>query len=318
MSLMKKFLLFMSVLSVFSLPSAVAAEKRIFASIAPIHSLVQAVLGKTGEAKLIIKASASPHGYQLKPSQMRDLQSAEIIFTISPDFETTLSKAIRALKLVDRTFPLIGVDGVELLPNRKGGAWESSHQHTHDHEEVEHSQNTKSENIDPHIWLDPHNGIAMIRGITNKLGQIYPSEKSIFEANAIQLIADVERLNQQLAETLSAVASKPYIVFHDAFQYFEAHYGLNVVGGIAIDPTKRPSISRMNIIRAQIQKTGAICAFREPQFSPKLVDVAIQGSSARQGTLDPIGQDIPLGDALYLQLLTQMGMHINSCLNNEK
>jgi len=320
MSLMKKFTLTVSILTLFLLPTIAMAEKKIFVSIAPIHSLVQSVLGKSGTATLIIKATASPHGYQLKPSQMIGLQSAHIIFTISPAFETTISKAVRALKLEERTLSLIGAKGVELLANRKGGAWENDHDHDHVHEadEAEETNVVVPENTDPHIWLDPHNAIAMIREIAARLSLIYPDEKSIFESNAERLISDVESLNADVVQVLAKASEKPYIVFHDAFQYFEAHYGLNVVGGIAIDPNKKPSISRMNSIREQIQKTGAVCAFREPQFSGKLVEVALRGSSARQGILDPIGQDIPLGPNLYRLLLTQMATQINSCLINDK
>ncbi|MEH6476038.1 MAG: zinc ABC transporter substrate-binding protein [Sneathiella sp.] len=315
---MKKFTLTVSILTLFLLPAIAVAEKKVFVSIAPIHSLVQSVLGKSGTATLIIKATASPHGYQLKPSQMIGLQSAHIIFTISPDFETTVSKAVRALKLEERTLSLIGAKGIELLANRKGGAWENDHHHAHEADEADEPAVVVPDNTDPHIWLDPHNAIAMVREIAARLSLIYPDEKSIFEGNSELLIRDVESLNADVAQVLTKASEKPYIVFHDAFQYFEAHYGLNVVGGIAIDPNKKPSISRMNSIREQIQKTGAVCAFREPQFSGKLVEVALRGSSARQGTLDPIGQDIPLGPKHYRLLLTQMATQINSCLINDK
>ena len=121
-------------------------------------------------------------------------------------------------------------------------------------------------------------------------------------------------LNKIIADKLVRVKSRPFIVFHDAYQYFEKHYGLNAVGSIVMDPSKKPSINRMTEIRAQIVSTGAVCAFREPQFSGKLVEVALSGSAAKRGILDPVGQDLQTGPELYSQLLTQMAEQISSCL----
>ncbi|OUR77273.1 hypothetical protein A9Q83_11230 [Alphaproteobacteria bacterium 46_93_T64] len=312
---MKNLLLF---LFLFSISSTAAADNttRVFVSIAPLHSLVQGVMGDTGEAKLLIKASVSPHGFQLKPSQMRALKTAHIIFSIGPSFETSLHKAVSALSLADNVTHLIDAKGVELLESRSGGAWDDhdkAHSHEHEGEAIEHNGN-----LDPHIWLDPFNGIAMVNTIATELARIYPENEGEFYANADKLIGKIKLLNENIAVKLTPVNSQPYIVFHDAFQYFETHYGMKAVGGIVVDPSRNPSIARMKEIRAQIKTTKAICAFREPQFSGKLVDVALDGSSAKPGVLDPIGQAIPLGPDLYLQMLTQMADQMLSCLKQQQ
>src|SRR5207253_1959120 len=85
---------------------------------------------------------------------------------------------------------------------------------------------------------------------------------------------------RRLDGALVPIAAKPYVVFHDAFQYFERRYGLNVVGSISINPEVPPSAKRLTELRRKIRSLGAVCVFAEPQFDTRLVDNLIEGTAA--------------------------------------
>ena len=183
------FLVFVSFLTPFA---SWAKEKHVFATIAPLHSLVQGVMMGTGDVELLIRADISPHNFQIKPSQMRKLKSADLLFTISPKFEISMKKVISALKLQNRTISLIEADGVEVLKNRDGGAWDAAgHEHEHDNQAQDHNVN-----VDPHIWLDPMNAIGMIGLIRTELTRKYPEDKAAFKANAEGMITRLEAFEQ--------------------------------------------------------------------------------------------------------------------------
>ncbi len=304
-------LLFTTVLPL-SAPATQAGE-RVVVSIKPLHSLVAGVMGKTGTPALLIEENASPHEYHMKPSRMKWLTDADIVFYIDDRFETFLPAALEALT----TPPQRAVVGQEAkitrFSLRRGGAWEA-HQHAHEHEhEHEHSHAT-DESYDPHIWLDPVNAQNIVSYIAERLSEIYPENKEIYATNAAGLITRLAALDDALKAKLSGAKGKPFIVFHDAYQYFERRYSLNSVGSIVLEPDESPSPHRIQEIRDKLQHAQVGCVFREPYFSDRLVNTVMEGSKAKSGTLDPAATTIPSGEELYFQMMENLAENLLQCL----
>ena len=297
--------------------SARAAETEgIVVTIKPLHSLVSAVMGDTGEATLLLTGTASPHAFQLKPSQVQVMQQANIVFYIGGGLEPFLAKAFAGLPSQVRRVAV--TQGAELttLAFREGGAWEA-HQHEerggdaadgHDHAHHDHG------NYDVHVWLDPENAIKMVKFITRELSRVYPENRNVYKANAREMVATISTLAGELEAVLAPVKDEPFIVFHDAYQYFERVYGLTGVGSITFEPDESPSPNRIREVRAKLQETGAKCVFREPQFSDRLVNTVIEGSNAHSGTLDPLGAGLDDGPGLYPKLLRKLAEDLTECL----
>jgi zinc transport system substrate-binding protein len=169
-----------------------------------------------------------------------------------------------------------------------------------------------------HIWLDPANAKALAAAIATALGEADPSNASAYQANAERLRQQLDELDRSLRERLAAVTDRPYIVFHDAYQYFEHRYGVNAVGAITINPTVRPSARRLGEIQARLRKLDAACVFAEPQFEPTLVDTVIEGTSARTGVLDPLGAALDAGPDQYFQLMNGLADALVDCLGTAR
>ena len=285
---------------------AVAAQPRVAASIKPAHALAAGVMQGVGEPRLLIPGGASPHEYSLKPSDVRTLGAAQVVFWIGPELESFLVKPL-ANAPTARSVALMDAPGVTILPLREGGVWETlDHDHDHDH--------VPAASRDAHVWLDPVNAIAMVRRMVAVLGEVDPIHQAEYERNGAALIERLERLNQQLAAALAPVREQPYLVFHDAYQYFERRYGLNAVGSVVLNPEQRPGAKRVAEIQARIQTLKVRCVFSEPQFQPALVETVIADSAARRGTLDPLGADLPAGPDAYFQLLEGLAEALRGCL----
>ncbi|MFH1158004.1 MAG: zinc ABC transporter substrate-binding protein [Pseudomonadota bacterium] len=279
---------------------ALAAESLVVASIKPLHSLVAAVMGDTGTPVLLVGGMQSPHGYQLKPSQMGTLQHARIVFYISPGFETFLERPLKTLPDDVRKVALIEAKGVVTLKSRAGGVWEG-------HESHEEGQ-------DPHIWLDIANAQAMVREIAAELGKVYPDHKYVYEKNAFALIGKLSALDEDLRTQLIPVRNKPYIVFHDAFQYFGMAYGLTAVGSVTLEPEQEPSARQIGNIREKIRILDVRCVFGEPQFDARLVRTVVEGTHTKTGVLDEQGSGIPEDQNLYFALMRGLADGFTGCL----
>jgi zinc transport system substrate-binding protein len=316
-----------------------AAEIHVVASIKPVHSLVASVMHGVGEPVLLVKGTGSEHSYSLRPSGARALEQAQVVFWIGETMETFLVKPLQALAGNARVVELRQAPGLTLLPTREGGIWEA-HQHRDEpagadvgHGAREPVEQHKTEDgdaaddkaaeqghgeSDMHIWLDPANAKALAAVIATALGDADPSNASAYQANAERLRQQLDELDRSLRERLAAVTDRPYIVFHDAYQYFEHRYGVNAVGAITINPTVRPSARRLGEIQARIQELDAACVFAEPQFEPTLVDTVIEGTSARTGVLDPLGSALDAGPDQYFQLMNGLADALVDCLGTAR
>ena len=171
--------------------------------------------------------------------------------------------------------------------------------------------------LDVHVWLDPMNAKRWVHEITHELEEADPANGEKYEANEKRLMARLDALDEELKSKLAPLKGAPYIVFHDAYQYFEKRYGLNAIGSVTISPENKPGAARLVEIRKKVRDTKSICVFSEPQFEPKLVKVVMEGTDAGTGVLDPLGADIPAGEDAYFTLLRNMAKSLNTCLSRK-
>ncbi|TVR96822.1 MAG: zinc ABC transporter substrate-binding protein ZnuA [Rhodospirillales bacterium] len=316
--------------------AATAAEPpKVTVTIKPIHSLVAGVMAGAGEPSLLIKGAGSPHAYSLRPSEARELEQADVVFWVGDGLEAFLARPLQTLAANARVVELAEADGLTLLAYREGGPWEP-HDHAHDHDHGHghshshdhgHGHDHKHEHDhahdhghhhhglhDMHIWLDPMNAVAMVRAIAATLAEADPAHADRYRDNAAAVIERLEILHGELEAELADVRDRPYVVFHDAYQYFEQRYGLNPVGSITVSPERAPGAARLAEIRDRIKTAGAVCVFSEPQFEPALVKVVTEGTDARTGVLDPLGADLEPGPDAYVTLMRNLSDSLRDCL----
>ena len=292
----------------------------IITTIKPIDSLVSAVVGDTGKTISLIPSETSPHEFRLKPSDARALQNGNIIFYISPHLETSIVKVFETLPKNIKIINLMEETGIEHLSIRDNEAWEL-HDHHDDEKHDDHDKHAQKDEHDDHkskddvhIWLDPENAIKIIKKVNTELSFFFPENAKIYDENATKIINKIKSLKKQLKKELLPIKEKPYIVFHDAYQYFEKTFQLNAVGSIALEDDIASSPKQISFIKNKIIKSKASCVFQEPQFDNKLVKTVIEGTQAKIGTLDPLGFGIKEKEDFYLQLLRNMSKNLKECL----
>jgi zinc transport system substrate-binding protein len=269
-----------------------------------------------GEPTRLIPPGSSPHTYALKPSERQAAEHADILFWIGPDVEPTLEKVTQNLPKNARIVTLSTLPDMQLLQARTGGDWERKKPpaatqpgSTHEHDEHNHSSK-----LDGHIWLSPANARIIVRAAADTLSQTDPAHAAQYQANATQALARINTLEAALKSQLAPIKNKPFIVFHDAYQYFEHSFGLNAAGSILVSADAMASARRVNDMRNKIKELGATCVFSEPQFEPKLVQTLVEGTQARTGTLDPLGATLASGMEGYEQLLQSLSNSLLHCL----
>lgn len=316
------------------LTGTATAAPSVVASIKPVHSLVAAVMEGVGEPTLLVKGNASPHTYALRPSDAGALQNADLVFWTGHGLELFLADALETLSIDATVVELAETPGVTLLPVREGGAFEAhehedeEHDHTHEeegHEEEGHEGHGHDEHAheehdqeheegDMHFWLDPQNAKAMVSLIARKLSEADPENAEAYAANAERELAELDALTAEIEETVAPVAGQPFIVFHDAYHYFENRFGLTVAGSITVSPEVMPGAQRINELNARVAELGAACVFAEPQFEPTIISAITEGTGARTGVLDPEGGLLTEGPDLYPELLRGIAASLVDCL----
>ncbi|MCV3737723.1 zinc ABC transporter substrate-binding protein ZnuA [Rhizobium sp. TRM96647] len=320
---------------------ALADAPNVVVSIKPVHSLVAAIMQGVGEPGLIVDGAASPHTYALKPSNAAALQDADLIFWVGHGLEAFLEKPLEALGTGATIVELEDAPGLEKLKFREGGAFEAhdheGHAHEsegHDHQSEEGGHDHAGEDghaaesgeahahdhaheggYDTHLWLDPMNAKAMATAIEAALVKADPDNAATYKANLAALDANIDALDTEIAATLAPVKDKPFVVFHDAYQYFEHRYGVRVIGSITVSPETMPGAERISEIRGKVTELGAACVFAEPQFEPKIVNVVLEGTSAKAGTLDPEAGTLAAGPALYFDMMRGLAASMKDCLS---
>jgi zinc transport system substrate-binding protein len=165
-----------------------------------------------------------------------------------------------------------------------------------------------------HVWLDTHNAAAMVDAIADALAEADPARAETYRANAADLQERIESLDAELAERLTPVRDRPFIVFHDAYHYFEEHYGLSPAGSVTVSPDIRPGAARLTELREHVESHDAVCVFAEPQFDPKLVETIVEGTGASAGVLDPLGAELEAGPDLYFAVMRNLADSLRDCL----
>jgi zinc transport system substrate-binding protein len=305
---MFKFLvLSLALVLIFISPTHHAAVPEVVVSIKPIHALVSGVMEGVGKPYLLLHGGESPHTYSLHPSQVRRLHRANLVVWVSPAIESFLEKSIRSLSHEKRILRLIDLSGLTLLKVREGKAWESHHHDEHHDSEFE---------IDPHIWLSPNNAKIIVLAIAKTLSQLDSNNAPRYKANASRFFKRIEQRDQALKQQLKPIKDLPFLVFHDAYQYFEEHYGLKAVGAITLSPETRPSVKRFYQLRRRLKQQDIYCIFSEPQFESALVTTLLEGTSIRRGVLDPLGANLASGTHSYLTLLDNLAKDLKDCLSH--
>jgi zinc transport system substrate-binding protein len=296
-------------------PNAALAAPDVVVSIKPIHSLVASIMEGVAEPGLILKGAGSPHTYQMKPSDADALQNATLIFWVGPEFERFMEKPMESLGGKAKVIELEKAAGLTLLPTRESGTFEphadeAEHAHAegegHDHGDEEH---------DLHIWLSTANAKVMASEIASSLAAADPANAARYHQNLTKLDARLDALAAEIKTTVAPVKDKPFIVFHDAYQYFEKEFGVNVAGSITVTPENMPGAARISEIHEKLKTLGASCVFAEPQFEPKLINVVLEGTKSKTGTLDPEAATLTEGPDLYFELMRGLAGSLKNCLS---
>ncbi len=334
--------------------SIASAEIQVVASIKPVHSLTSAVMAGVGKPRLLIRGSASPHTFNLRPSDAAAIADADVVFLIDEAMETSLARSLETLARQAQIVALAETDGLIRLPFRDGGVFETdSHEghgdgheageargHDEDHGEErgedeaaghdDHDQDKdQGEELaesdadghdhahgefDLHVWLDPVNGAVMVRAISDALSEADPANAPVYKSNARALLSRLDALAEQVSVDVAPARGKPFVVFHDGYRYFENRFALTPIGSVVVNPERPPGARRIRQLRSAMREFNVECVFAEPQFNMNLVDVLLEGTETRSGIVDPLGAEIENGPELYFTLLKNMATDFRHCL----
>ena len=301
---------FISMLLVFA---PVKADINVVTSIKPLHSLTSYIMEGVGEPGLIIDGVASPHNFQIKPSHAKMLQKADLVIWVGEDLESFLPTALKSIPKNSVVFPLLEQSGLKKLKFREKNIFEGHDDHGHDeHAEKEegHDDHGHGE-YDPHIWLDPLNAKVIVKKITNQLVKIDADNSSAYKANSKKLLKDLDNLTSTIKKDLNKNAS--FVVFHDAYQYFEKRFGLSVIGALTVNPDVMPGAEQLSEIREVIEEKKVKCIFSEPQFNPAIIKSIASDTGVKTGVLDPLGATINKSKNMYFNLIEDMSNALKDC-----
>ena len=293
------------------------AETKVIASIKPLHSLVSFVMDGVGTPDILVDGSSSPHTFQLKPSHATMLQEADIVFWIGEDLESFLETPLESISKNSKHITLMESDEIELLKFREKNIFDDHDEHDehadehgdeHDgHDDHEHAHGEH----DIHFWLDPEIAKTIVKIITRELSEIDPANAPSYESNSIKAL---NKINQLISKTKDKINSDAkYVVFHDAYQYFEKRFGIEVVGALTVNPEVLPGAKQLSEIREVIEHENVNCLFSEPQFNPDIAEMIAKDTGVRAAILDPLGAELEPGKDLYFDLIGDMASSFESC-----
>lgn len=289
----------------------VFAAPKVATDIPPVHSIASAVMEGAGAPTLIMRPGASPHGYAMRPSEAAALASADVVFWIGDTLTPWLDSALHGLGAEAKAVALMDADGVRLLPFRDEAVFEAE---DHGHDRKRGHDHAHEGRWDPHIWLDPANGRAIAAAMAGALATADPANAPLYRANAAAYADRLTKVEAKIAARLAPMKDKPFIVFHDAYHYFEDRFGLTPAGAVSLSDAASPGPARVEAIRELIMTGGAVCVFSEPQFDTRLIATLTAGATAMVAELDPSGAGLAPGAELYPQLLERLASAIAGCL----
>ena len=318
------------------------AEVNVVTTIKPLHSLISSVMEGVGKPSLIIEGTNNPHTFVFKPSHAEMIENADIVFWIGEDLEAFMEKPLDSLAKNAKTISFMDLASIEKLKFREQNIFDDHDDHGHDdhddhgHKDDDHDDHDDHDGhddehdghddhddhaghhdghnhgeFDAHIWLDPANAKEMVLEISHELSELDPSNKSKYEDNASKTIVALDKLIEEVDKSLSKDIS--YIVFHDAYQYFEKRFGVIPAGALTLNPDVLPGAKQIADIQDVINDKGIKCIFSEPQYNPKIIETLGNDMNISTGVMDPLGAYIDAGPSMYSDLINQIANSIKDC-----
>ena len=333
-----KSFLFGPIIGLLLILTPLKADINVVTSIKPLHSLTSYIMDGVNEPDLIIDGVASPHNFQIKPSHAKMLQKADLVIWVGEDLESFLPSALKSIPKNAVVFELLDQSGLKKLKFREKNIFEGHDDHDEhghdehakkeddhdDHDDEEHAKKEDDHDdhghdehghahgeYDPHIWLDPSNAKVIVKKITNQLSKIDKDNSSVYKANSKKLLKDLDGLIKEVKNEINKDAS--FVVFHDAYQYFEKRFGINVIGALTVNPDVMPVAEQLADIREVIEHEKAKCIFSEPQFNPNIINSIASDTGVKTGVLDPLGANIDKGKNMYFDLIKDMSNSLKDC-----
>ena len=334
---LKKTTLILTILSFLTLFTSANAEIKVVASIKPIHSLASYLMDGVGKPSLIVDGYASPHGFAMKPSHAKMLQDADIVFWVGEDLENFLEKPLDSIAKKAEKIELLETKGLIKLKFRERNIFDDHDDHGHDdghkkkddHDDHDHDDHAKKEDghddhddhddheghnhgeFDPHIWLDPINAKVILFEMSKHLIENDPKNENAYRTNLSKAYKEIDKLTSDVtAELNQSVAS---IVFHDAYQYFEKRFNVNILGAFTVNTDVMPGAEQLSEIREIIEHDKVVCVFSEPQFNPDIIKAVAKDMNIKTGVVDPLGATLNPGKGLYFDLIKNMSKSFKGC-----
>ena len=333
---LKKLPLILSILSLASFITPVNADVKVVASIKPLHSLASYLMDGVGKPDLIVEGYGSPHGFSMKPSHAKILQNADLIFWVGEDLEIFLEKPLSSIAKKAEKIELMEIKGLNVLKFRERNIFDKHDHDDHDdhgkkedyHDDHEHDDHDKKEEhadhddhdgheghahgeYDPHIWLDPMNAKVILNKMVEHLIENDAKNASEYKSNLKNAFKDIDKLTADVKADLSK--STASIVFHDAYQYFEERFDINILGAFTVNTDVMPGAEQLSEIREIIEHDKVSCIFSEPQFNPDIINAVAKDMDIKTGILDPLGATLNPGKNLYFDLIRNMSDSFKGC-----
>lgn len=306
MNLIKKSIFLTLVFSLISI--SVRADVNVVTTIKPLHSLISNVMKGVGEPSLIIEGTSNPHNFVLKPSHAKLLQDADIIFWIGEDLEAFMEKPLSSLAKDAKKISFMELGSIKKLKFRENNIFD--HDDHDGHKEDDHDRHNHGE-FDAHLWLDPVNAKEMVIEISHELSKLDPANKNKYKANADKTIEVLDSLIKEVNQSLPKDIS--YVVFHDAYQYFEKRFEVTSAGALTLNPDVLPGAKQIVDIQSLIKEKNIKCIFSEPQYNPKIIETLASDTNISTGTMDPLGANLDRGVTMYSKLIMNIADSIKNC-----
>ena len=310
--------------SIISLVSSANADVKVVTSIKPIHSLASYVMDGVGKPDVIVDGYNSPHGFSLKPSHAKMLENADLVIWVGEDLEAFLEKPLNTIAKKAKNIEVMDLKGIKKLEFREKNIFEGHDDHGHDEHKDEHKEHGHDEHKekdaheghahgehDPHVWLDPMNAKVIIKEITKQLVQLDSKNSAAYKANSKKALADIDMLTKAIKKDLNK--DLRFVVFHDAYQYFENRFNIKVLGALTVNTDVMPGAEQLSEIREVIEHEKVNCIFSEPQFNPSIIKSIAKDTKVKTGILDPLGAKLDKGKNLYFDLLNDMASSFKGC-----
>jgi zinc transport system substrate-binding protein len=281
--------------------------------IAPTHSLVSMIMKGIGTPELLIKPNENPHDYRLRPSKAKALEQADIVFWIASGLTPSLVKTIPNIANSAESVELIKLEGTEILYMRENVAFvEDDHGHGAEHDE--HDEHDEHRTVDPHAWLSINNGMNWLDKIANKLSILDPENKNQYQKNAQLAKLELSQTGKKIEKMLASKNDGNFLVYHDAYQYFEKSFNISPTGAVQLGDATDPSPAELIVLQNKVKELKIECVFTNPQIDPRLLGSIFNDLNLEISILDPIGIGLELGYNQYNNLLLEMGKNIAKCL----